>query len=156
MRDLEAVDDGLPRNTGQSPRPSDHDRVAFDGNLDLARVDAGEGGHDADVAVGLVDVDRRLPAGLLRAGQARPEELALQSLRPFDQRTGFRPHVVSRIAIGRHELAPQSAASAPMRRMLDIACLVRRAALAGREGQGTASPGTGVNTPQRPASVPGE
>jgi hypothetical protein len=100
VRKLQAMNDRIVQKTGEPPCPGDRHYVTFDGNLEIALVDAGEGGDDAEFPFGLVNVDGRLPSGLMRAGRAWAEELALQALCPLDQRARFRPHEGARIAPG--------------------------------------------------------
>src|SRR5262249_22202677 len=67
--------------------------------LDAPRLrrNAGEGGYDPDLPLGLEHIDRRLPAGGAGSSARRLEELAVKLLGLLEERARFRPHVVFRI-----------------------------------------------------------
>jgi hypothetical protein len=94
------MNDRIAGKRREPPCACDQQHVPLDRNLKIALLDTGKGGDDAELPLGLVNVDGRLPYGLMRAGQAWAEELALQALCPLDQRAGFGPHKSPRIARG--------------------------------------------------------
>src|SRR5262249_9428560 len=82
---------------GQRGGPDDEKRPPLALDAYRLRRNAGEGGYDPDLPLGLEHIDRRLPAGGAGSSARRLEELAVKLLGLLEESARFRPHVVFRI-----------------------------------------------------------
>src|SRR5262249_42387881 len=82
---------------GQRGGPDDEKRPPLALDAYRLRRNAGEGGYDPDLPLGLEHIDRRLPAGGAGSSGRRLEELAVKLLGLLEESARFRPPVGFRI-----------------------------------------------------------
>src|SRR5262245_19858355 len=97
VRDLQPQYIGILARRRQRAGADDEKRLPLDLDAYRLRRNAGEGGYDPDLPLGLEHIDRRLPAGGAGSSARRLEELAVKLLGLLEQSACFRPHVVFRI-----------------------------------------------------------
>src|SRR6185312_3698980 len=89
-RNLQPADRRAAHLRRQRPHPGHDQPGALDRHLDLLGGDAGQRDHHPERAIGLEQVDRRLPYRLPR--RHRLKELAIEPLGAIEQLAGLGPH----------------------------------------------------------------
>ena len=114
LRQLETVDDRGPHLRRIGPISRDQQFALIDERLDLVEVDPGQSDQHQHRALGLENVDRRLP-GDRRRGAGRLEKLPMHALRARQHLEGFRPHPVTRKLCLHRLTRPAAPVSIPQR-----------------------------------------
>src|SRR5262249_5597494 len=92
--DLQSQYIGIPARRRQRAGAGDQKRLPFDLDAYRLRCNAGEGGDDPDLPLGLEHIDRGLPAGSSGSSARWLEKLTVKLLGLLEQGACLSPHVV--------------------------------------------------------------
>jgi len=95
LRKFEAMDDGGAHFRRKGSDAGEDDVASLDKGFNLVEIDPRQGGQDQDGAVGLQNIDGRLP-GDIGGGADRSEKLSMHSLGPREHFEGLGPHPIAR------------------------------------------------------------
>ena len=147
LRQLEAVDDRGPELARQDAAAGDDELGSIDRRLHLLGCDARQRHQHEHLALGLQNVDRRLPGWLPRPLARRTKKILMHAFCPGEHLAGLRPHPIS--VIIRHNV-PQRTISVPFGCLIGLrSALFNR--IAGRHGWATRHAGFLAALPSRPA-----
>jgi len=107
MGDLQAMNDGSAGNAGQPTMACYPQHVPFDRQVKVIAHNARQRHNDQELAVGLKNIEGRLPACWMDRRDARLEEPSMQMLGPLDHGQSLVPHPISQIPCG-HRTASKS------------------------------------------------